>query len=69
MQPVMNALRAADGQASNADLNAAIVAALDLPPALIDQPHQPGANLTELEYRLQIDLQEPSGQPIYYLAD
>lgn len=23
----------------------------------------------ELEYRLQIDLQEPSGQPIYYLAD
>ncbi|MFO7633924.1 MAG: Mrr restriction system protein, partial [Caldilinea sp.] len=53
MQPVMNALRAADGQASNADLNAAIVAALDLPPALVEQPHQPGANLTELEYRLQ----------------
>ncbi len=53
MQPVIDTLRATGGQASNAELNAAIVAALGLPPALATQTHQPTSNLTELEYRLQ----------------
>lgn len=53
MQSVIDALRAAGGQASNADLNVAIVVALELPQALAGQLHQPDSNLTELEYRLQ----------------
>jgi len=53
MQPLMDALRSAGGQASNAELNVAIVAALALPPVLAEQLHKPGSSLTELEYRLQ----------------
>lgn len=53
MQPVLEALRNAGGQASNAELSAAIAAALTLPLALATQSHQPGSKLTELEYRLQ----------------
>ena len=53
MQPLMDALRAASGQAGNADLVAAIAGDLGLPPAIAAAPHQPGTSLTELEYRLR----------------
>jgi restriction system protein len=53
MQPLVDVLRSAGGQASNAEINAAIVAALALPSAVATRLHQPDSPLTELEYRLQ----------------
>ena len=53
MQPVMDALHASNGQASNAEICAYVVQALALPAAAAEQAHKPGAALTELEYRLQ----------------
>ena len=53
MQPVMDALHASNGQASNAEICAYVVQTLALPAAVAAQAHKPGAALTELEYRLQ----------------
>jgi restriction system protein len=48
----MDALRACSGQASNAEITAHVIPALDLPPETVNQPHKEGSDLTELEYRL-----------------
>ena len=53
MPAVLNALRANDGQAFNAEINAAVVQALALPLAACARLHKEGAALTEVEYRLQ----------------
>lgn len=53
MQPVIDALHANAGQASNAEICAYVVQTLALPAAAAAQLHKPGAALTELEYRLQ----------------
>ena len=53
MQPVLEVLRAAGGQASNEQICAAVIDALDLPLSVSELPHKPGSSLTELQYRLQ----------------
>ena len=53
MQPVIAALRANDGQASNAEICAFVIQTLALPPAAVDRLHTAGSPLTELAYRLQ----------------
>ena len=53
MQSVLDVLRAAGGQASNEQICAAVIDALDLPLSVSELPHKPGSSLTELQYRLQ----------------
>ena len=53
MQAVLDALRTSAGQASNAEINAAVVQALALPAAVVERLHKEGSALTEVGYRLQ----------------
>ena len=53
MQPTLDALHALGGQGTNADIDAFVIQALELPPEIAQQPHKPGSSLTEVEYRLQ----------------
>ncbi|MBW7882716.1 MAG: Mrr restriction system protein [Caldilineaceae bacterium] len=53
MQPALEALRAQGGQATNGEIYAYVIQALEVPAPAVQQPHRAGSSLTELEYRLQ----------------
>lgn len=53
LQPLLQALHAAGGRATNDELRRAVEAALELPAEVTAQLHKQGSAQTELEYRLQ----------------